>query len=288
MRYLQNAIREFLRDLKQAGEGLWHDRSAQTVLLLLLLPWVASAIVHRDPNVWTPLVKIAGIISVYWFFTRRRPYSNLPVQRPITESGAAIIFVALWMLYREAEYLHLIVLPLLHLGFCDDLMDTIIPKSIEMVVAPLALFLALRYTFPRLGLGLPVRVWVPSLLPILALVVEGLIRQHPNALLTQTGCFYLGAGLPEEFLFRGLLQSRLEAFIRRPVWGLFLGAFVFGVSHLPIDLHGAGWEHWPTALENAFTFQMGVGFALGFAFQRARNLWPLTVIHALIDAAPLT
>jgi membrane protease YdiL (CAAX protease family) len=32
---------------------------------------------------------------------------------------------------------------------------------------------------------------------------------------------------------------------------------------------------------------MGVGFALGFAFQRTRNLWPLTLIHALIDAAPL-
>lgn len=287
-RFLQNAIRQFSRDLKEAGAALWHNRAAQIVILLLVAPWVAAIAVHRDPNVWISLVKIVGIIFVYWFFTRHQPYANLPVRRPITETGVAIIFVAVWMLYREAEYLHLIVLPPLHFGFCDDLMDTIVPKTIEMVVAPLALFLALRYTLPRLGLGLPVRAWVPSLLPILALLVEGLRRQHPEALLTQTFCFYLGAGLPEEFLFRGLLQSRLEAISKRPVWGLFLGAFVFGVSHLPIDLHGAGWEHWPTALENAFTFQMGVGFALGFAFQRTRNLWPLTLIHALVDAAPLT
>jgi membrane protease YdiL (CAAX protease family) len=106
-------------------------------------------------------------------------------------------------------------------------------------------------------------------------------------LLTRTFSFYIGAGLAEEFLFRGLVQSRLESLTRRPVWGLFLGAFVFGLSHLPIDLYGAGWAHWQTALENAFTFQMGVGFALGFAFQRTRNLWPLTLIHGLIDAAPM-
>jgi membrane protease YdiL (CAAX protease family) len=284
---LRDGIRQFARDVKDAGATLWHNRAVQIVILLLALPWAAAIADHRDPNVWVPLVMIAGIIFVYWFFTRRQPYTNLPVRRPVTETLATLIFVALWMLYREAEYLRVIVLPPLHFGFCDDLMDTIIPKMIEMVVAPLVLFLALRYTLAQLGFGLPVRAWVPALLPLLALLGEGLSHQKPEGLLTRTACFYLGAGLPEEFLFRGLLLSRVQSLTRRPVWGLFLGAFVFGVSHLPIDLHGAGWEHWPTALENAFTFQMSVGFALGFAFQRTRNLWPLTLLHGLIDAAPM-
>jgi membrane protease YdiL (CAAX protease family) len=31
---------------------------------------------------------------------------------------------------------------------------------------------------------------------------------------------------------------------------------------------------------------MSVGFALGYAFYRTRSLFPLMVIHTLIDAAP--
>jgi membrane protease YdiL (CAAX protease family) len=33
---------------------------------------------------------------------------------------------------------------------------------------------------------------------------------------------------------------------------------------------------------------MGVGLALGLAFHRTRNIWPLSVVHALIDSAPIT
>ncbi len=284
---LRNGIVELGRDIKRAGAGLWHDRAAQIAILLVLLPWGASLVIYRNPGgLWLPLLEIGGIILVYWFFTRRQSVEYLPTRRPIVEACLCLILVAVWMLYREAEYLRLIVLPPMHFGFCDDLMDTIVPKTVEMTILPLVLFLALGYSLPKLGLGLPTRAWIPALLPLAALLYWGFSHQKPDALLTRTGCFYLGAGLPEERLFRGLLLSRLEVLTRRPVWALFLSSFVFGVAHIPIDLHGAGYQQLETALEGAFTFQMSVGLALGFAFQRARNLWPLTFIHALIDAAP--
>ena len=39
------------------------------------------------------------------------------------------------------------------------------------------------------------------------------------------------------------------------------------------------------ALLTAFTYQMTVGFALGYAYMRTRNVLPLSLIHTLIDSA---
>ncbi len=288
--FIVTRIRRFivslLHDLGQVRHTLWHDRSIQIVVFLSLLPWAISIYRHRDPSVWLPLTEILGLMVFYWFLTRGRPIESLPVRRPLLESGLAIGLALIWIIYRTLEYTHVIVFPSIHLGLCDDLLDTIIPKTIEMTLLPFFLFLALGYGFTKQGLGLPKWAWIPAILPLLVFVGWGLSHQKPEGLATRTTCFYFGAGLPEEFLFRALIMSRLEALTRRPVWGLFLSAFVFGATHIPIDLEGAGLANWPNALENAFTFQMSIGLCLGYAFLRVRNIWPLTFIHALIDSAP--
>ncbi len=277
---------DLFRDTAAAGRTIWHDRSIQIVLFLSIFPWLISIYRHRDPNVWLPLAEITGIIAVYWFFTRRQPLESLPVRRPLLESGLTFALLLGWIIYRTLEYTHVIIFPPIRPGLCNDLMDTILPKMIEMTLLPFFLFLALGYGLKKQGLGLPVWAWVPALLPLIIYLVWGLSHQTPQGLGTRTTCYYLGAGLPEEYLFRGLIMTRLEALTRRPIWGLFLGAFFFGVAHIPIDLEGTGLTNWQNALENAFTFQMSIGLALGYAFLRCRNLWPLTLIHALIDAAP--
>lgn len=287
MKHLRDGTLDLLGDIGGVGRIIWHDRATQIVILLFALPWIAALVIHRDPNIWVPLAEIGGIVFCYWFFTRRQPYSNLAVRRPWLETCAALAFVALWIVYRIGEYARLVVLPPVQTSCCGDLTDTIVPKLAEMFILPLVFFMLLRYSPGKLGLELPIRAWLPALLPLLALIVEGVDHHKPGDLLTRSFSFYLGAGLAEEFLFRGLVQSRLESLTKSPAWGAFLGAFVFGLSHLPIDLYGAGISHWQIAVENAFTFQMGIGLALGFAFQRSRNLWPLTLIHALIDAAPM-
>ncbi len=283
---IHSFIVDLLHDLDQVRYTLWHDHSIQIVLFLSLLPWAVSIYRHRDLSVWMPLAEIYGLIVIYWFFTRRRPFEMLPVKRPRFETFLAIFLAVLWIIYRTLEYTHVITFPALHIGLCDDLLDTIVPKTIEMTVLPVILFVLLGYTMSQLGMGWPKWVWIPALIPILIYVAWGLSHQTVQGFATRTACYYFGAGLPEEILFRALILSRLEALIRRPVWALFLSAFIFGATHIPIDLEGTGLGNWQNALENAFTFQMGIGLCLGYAFQRARNVWPLSVIHALIDAAP--
>lgn len=281
-----NYARNVLSDVKVAGRSFAGDRSALLVTDLALLPWLATIIVHRDLNVWIPLTEIFGIIATYWFFTRKDALVFLPVRTPMVETAVVLIFVLVWMLFRIGQYANLFSMLSPSSGVCDDLIDTIIPKMLEMVVLPLLVFLAWKYRPRDLGLNVPRREWLPALIPLAVLIWWGLSIHSPQVLFSRSACFYFGAGLPEEFLFRALLLTRVQALVKNPPWALFFSSVIFGASHLPIDLHGVTAQNWQSAFETAFTFQMGIGLALGYAFQRTRSLLPLTFIHTLIDAAP--
>lgn len=273
-------------DTRAALRGLARNRSALIVANLLFLPWFLVMVTGRNTNPWAALAEIFGIIAVYWFFTRRPAGENLPVQRPLGETALALALVAAWMLFRIGQYAHVYTLPQVSAASIRDVYETVIPKLLEMFLLPLAIWLGLRYTLRQLGLLGRARAWLPALVPGAVLVAWGLYNHNPFQLWDRIVFFYLGAGLPEEFLFRSVLQSRLQVLLASPAWALYLAALVFGASHIPINLSTATPENWVSAFESAFTFQLGVGFALGFAFQRTRNLLPLTVLHALIDAAP--
>lgn len=282
---LRGGIVQLRRDVTGARRDLVRNRAALIVLDLALLPWFVTILVHRDLGVWLPLAEILGLILVYWFLTRGRPFEYSPVRRPVLETAFGLALVAVWILYRIVEFARVLPIPIVPLGICQDMADTLTPKLIEMVLLPLGVLFALRYWPRQIGLAVPVRAWIPALLPLAAYIVWGLSHQSPGTLFTRTSCFYLGAGLPEELLFRGIVQTRLTALLKNPWYGLFLASFIFGLSHMPIDLHGSGFTDWSSAILTAFTYQMGVGLALGYAFRRSRNLWPLTLIHALIDSA---
>jgi membrane protease YdiL (CAAX protease family) len=278
--------RQAFADGKAAVRGFARDRSALLVTNLLLLPWLAAILTGRNKDPFPTLAQIFGLMFVYWFFTRRRGMETLRVDRPIIESAIALGLVLLWMLFRIGQYAHLIRLPTLTVLTSYELFETIAPKLLEMLLVPLVIWLALRYRPRELGLRGGWRDWIPALAPLAVLALLGLQNNAPFAWLESCVYYYLGAGLPEEFLFRGLVQTRLESLLKSPAWGLYVAALVFGASHLPINLANATPENWISAFESAFTFQMSIGFALGFAFQRVRNLLPLTVIHTLVNAAP--
>ncbi len=273
-------------DAKNTTREFARNRSALIVANLLLLPWFAAIVSGRNTNPWNAFGIIFGIMFVYWFFSRRREMERVRVNRPIIESAIALALVLIWMLFRVGQYADVYELPHLVFFSVRDIFETIVPKMSEMVILPLAIWLSLRYRPRELGLRASWRDWMPALVPIAALIFFGLQNNKPQEWWENLVYFYFAAGLPEEFLFRGLLQTRLEAFLKNPIWGLYLASFVFGASHLPINLSNASANNWLSAFESAFTFQLSIGFALGFAFQRARNVLPLTVIHTLINAAP--
>jgi membrane protease YdiL (CAAX protease family) len=281
-----NEWRQFWLDVRNTVRAFSRNRSALIVANLLLLPWFLVIVTGRNTDPWGAFGIIFGILFVYWFVTRRREMELLRVDRPIIETAIGLAIVLVWMLFRIGQYGQFYTLPTMSIYTVTDIFETAVPKLIEMVIVPLAIWLSLRYRPRELGLRLSPRDWMPALAPIAALVFVGLQNNRPAEWWGSVVYFFFAAGLPEEFFFRGILQPRLEALVKDPVWGLYLASFVFGASHLPINLSNATATNWLSAFDAAFTFQLSIGFAMGFAFQRVRNVLPLTVMHTLINAAP--
>lgn len=280
------ALRQLVQDARDTIRDFARNRSALIVANLLLLPWFLVIITGRNQDASPALAEIFAIIFVYWLLTRRRTAELDTVRAPIIESAIALALVLLWMLFRIGQFQNFFTLPKLPILTSYELFETIVPKMLEMVVVPLSIWFALRYRPYDLGLRLNWRDWISALLLILALIILGLGNNKPQEWVESAVFFYFGAGLPEELLFRGLLQTRLVALVKNPAWGLYLAAFIFGASHLPINLSNTSADNWLSAFDSAFTFQLSIGFALGYAYYRVRSIIPLTFIHTFINSLP--
>jgi CAAX protease family protein len=78
---------------------------------------------------------------------------------------------------------------------------------------------------------------------------------------------YLATAVPEEFLFRGLIQNSLERLLGRA--GLPIAAIVFGLAHLP---------DWRYVILATFA-----GLAYGWVYRRTRRITASAITHALVD-----
>ncbi len=286
---LVNRIRSFWhntwQDLSALPFTLSSDRDVLAIIVLTLLPWGALIVWTRDLNVLQPLVPIFGFIGLYWLFGHRRPPGNdFQIRRPRLELAVALGLEALWILYRIVEYWHLFPLPDVGVNACSGITSVAVLKTVEMFIVPVAFLLLLRYSWRQMGFDRAPFAWLMILLPAGVLIVEGLRRHALIPFAESSVCFYFAAGLPEEFLFRAFLQTRLEAFFRNPLWAVWFASFLFGMAHIPIDL-GGSFAHWQDALLTAFSYQMTVGFALGYAYLCSRNVLPLSILHALIDSS---
>jgi len=277
-------LRNTWQDIRELPLRLAGDREALSVIFLTLAPWCILIIWKPDLNDLQQLGGFLGFIAFYWLICHRQPQTSIMVKKPSLEIAVALGLVALWILYRVAEYWHWYTLPSFGLNACTGNGNIVILKMAEMVVVPFLFLLALRYSFPKMGLSWSKSAWLIALLSISALIALGMSHHAPEQFAISSVCYFFDAGLPEEFLFRVFLQTRLEAILHRPLWALWIASFIFGLTHIPIDLHGS-FSHWPEALLTAFTFQMSAGIALGYAYMRTRNLLPLSVVHMFIDSA---
>jgi len=102
-------------------------------------------------------------------------------------------------------------------------------------------------------------------------VASGFLAWHPRLTATSTTiapfAIYLATALPEEFLFRGLIQNSLERLLGRA--GLPAAAIVFGVAHLPDPRY--------------VLLATLAGFAYGWVYSRTRRITASAVTHALVD-----
>ena len=100
----------------------------------------------------------------------------------------------------------------------------------------------------------------------------------PSKLLTApalfAGIFFLTA-IPEEFLFRGLVQNWLERLTSSRILSLLFAAIVFGAAHLN---NGP-----PVPNYKYFLMASIAGIIYGWAWQRTRSLVCSGLVHSLVD-----
>ena len=74
----------------------------------------------------------------------------------------------------------------------------------------------------------------------------------------------------EEILFRGIFQSTVRAYVKRPWLSIFLSAAIFATVHVNI-------EHWPVIFV--------LGLSLGYSYEKTGRLYPSIFMHALFNAS---
>jgi membrane protease YdiL (CAAX protease family) len=132
---------------------------------------------------------------------------------------------------------------------------------------------------------------VGTVIPTLALVLV-----VPSALgvgavgtaIIKTVYFYLLVGPAEEVLFRGYVQSRLNAVFEKPFrffgvewgWGLVMASALFGLWHVVLSPLGVGaWWH------GVWTFFAGLIF--GYVRERSGGVLAASILHSVLNYMPL-
>jgi membrane protease YdiL (CAAX protease family) len=102
---------------------------------------------------------------------------------------------------------------------------------------------------------------------------------HPSAVaIGRTfGVIFVGTALPEEILFRALIQNWLMQRFGFTSGMLFVSAFIFGCAHL---------DNGPQPLPNWRYMILATiaGLAYGKAFQKSSSVFSSVTCHALVDA----
>ncbi len=286
MQAIRNYPRAVLRDCRAALQSIARDRAALVALIVLLLPWWALIFLRADFDwLWT-LGGAVGIAFTFWWLSRSGGQPAPTVKYPRAETLFACALILIWIGWRIGicgKYLPF--LPANFVCFKNVPFETI-PKVIEQVVVPIVVLFALGYRWRAQGLDLNLRAWWISSFALIGLLGYGVWTHWNN--LPRFGEsaleYFFAAGLPEEVLFRALLLTRLEAWWRNGAWALLGSSILFGLTHLPINFFVFSSNNLNDAWLTALTFQMGMGAVFALAYQRTRNVWPLAVVHALVDA----
>lgn len=253
--------------------------AASLITVLVVMP--EGIVLSADPGapthpLWTVLLPPIAVIAL--MFVLPHP-GKLPVT--VVDHGRArastlvvlacviafAVIVALpgvsgTGLYALAKGLVLIAIPATLVSLLQPAVDIARSRSAAQVWVPLVLIAV----WALLAKAAP---WHPSydyggFDPVM-LLVGGLITA-------------LTAGVGEELVYRRWLQTRLEAFLG--AWpGIALASLLFAWVHL--GTHGSG--NLPLDAAVAIVAQGTSGLMLGIMWWRYRLLWPLIVIHILMN-----
>ena len=105
------------------------------------------------------------------------------------------------------------------------------------------------------------------------ITISGRQISGSQVLLSAFGIFFLIA-IPEELLFRGIIQNFLEKTLRKPTLALIVTSLVFGAAHL---------NNGPKPDWRYFLLASLAGLFYGNTYQRTRGLMAPAFVHTLVD-----
>ncbi|MBX3429927.1 MAG: CPBP family intramembrane metalloprotease [Hyphomonadaceae bacterium] len=281
-------------------------------LAYALLWCSATAYLYATGGDWSSGVAViaifgAGLGGVAWLLTRGADAPRIEVKRPTIESGAIILYLALYAV--------------LFLGFGMTWARQVLPEGQQQELLVMGLKLGVHIVAPailltllgaKLGpitqLGLSGRKFWRTLI-VLGLIILGLICVITPSLKQISGIpptfdtmiwalplgfiwITLEAGVCEEFLFRGVLQTRLTSWFNSPWAGVIATALIFGLAHAPgLFMRGGpdvdGWSTDPLqVVAHTVAVLSPIGLTFGLIYARTKSLLLVILLHGLVDVLP--
>jgi membrane protease YdiL (CAAX protease family) len=267
----------------------------------------------RSNEDWFTAVLVMGIFGVAfsglaWLLTRGATAPPIEVRRPPLESGAIIVYLAL---FYAALFLGFGMSALRATAPAGPVQDILVlgGKLGVHVLAPALLLIALGAQIrPLMQAGLRGRKFWRTLVVMGAAVVAlqavlspslrevAALRPAPATLVwaapLSLAWMSLEAGLCEEFLFRAVTQTRFAAWFRSQWAGVALTSLLFGLAHAPgLFLRGGpeidGWSTDPLQVV-AYTIAVlsPSGLFFGLIYARTKSLLLVVLLHGLGDMLP--
>jgi uncharacterized protein len=287
--------------------------AAIAAVLVFAILWAGSVylLFAAENEDWFTGVLVMGIFGLAlsglaWLLTRGADAPPIEVKRPALESGAVLVYLALYAVLftgygmswaraalPEGQQQDLLVLGL---------------KLVAHIVLPALLLLVLGARIaPLLQAGLSGRKFWRTLI-VLGVIILGLLCVISPSLrnIAETNAsaatlawvapvsfawIAIEAGLNEEFLFRGVIQTRLTAWFNSAWAGVFVTSILFAIAHAPgLFMRGAGADGSSADVLQVIAYTIAVlapmGLLFGLIYARTKSLLLVVLLHALVDVLP--
>jgi membrane protease YdiL (CAAX protease family) len=246
----------------------------------------------------------AALIS--WWLRGQETFADVDDRRPSSPRRDLVVVVVVaalalgaiawfWFGYGPRQLLIALRDRLVHVGV-DPVLATKTGNavvSIGLLLLPAALVTFAAGLGPRQVALIPRRLTLGILLAVISAMV-GTVAMigglHPavwqgHGILFLPALFVVQAGvnaIPEEFIFRGVLVSRLVALLRNPGAALVLSSVVFSLFHIPSALSQPGHPPWWLLVPGLLVSPgpQPTGLIWGYLCYRAGSIWPGVLWHA--------
>lgn len=217
------------------------------VAIFVYVPlWLAGSAAHKPAGTWQDFLMLAGIwVAVkfspsHWVW----PYPGGRLAYVFTVLLAVNVALAVFVLVRRVDGIGYLIGWGRHWGFFV-----------------LGSFIVFAFIAIPLGRGMRFIAFAPQW------------RAWPSLVFTSLGIFFFTA-VPEEFLFRGLLQNMLAKACKSDLAGWWTASVLFGFSHIT----NLGFPNWRYVILASIA-----GIFYGWTWRKTGSIFASAIVHALVD-----